>query len=458
MKRLFVFLVFAICLYAQPTTSHITGNISYETGVATGGVTVMALAVDGHDYYETTTDASGNYDLLVDLGTYEVTCYEASYSSIPEAHTVHVASGAIVIDIDFVLTEGSFTYDAWVSGIVTMLSPFGSLPVSGAYIYILGDDIYEGYTDSDGFYLINVNSGTFDMISCESYIGSPTPAGYTSVTVASGETATGYDFVLGGGTPADSIIVEVGAFSATGEPQAGVNVVIRTDRGEVVGSELTDDTGIAVFNYLPVGDYIATVPSHETSPPSIAFHAASDTSPHYLEFIFAETIIPEYNVVLKSIDTTGVAHPELEVNWRYMGTVPWTTISTDLSGFYTFDLDSAVAMEFRPIAIEGYSINPAMTSIALTAAVPQDTIVFTVTPESYIKENLVPNQIDLRAYPNPFNSCVKIVRSSNAPVQIYSLQGKLIETVYGQSWTPKCESGIFVAVSGNDKVNLLYTK
>jgi len=82
------------------------------------------------------------------------------------------------------------------------------------------------------------------------------------------------------------------------------------------------------------------------------------------------------------------------------------------------------------------------------------------------EKTFTPNNIALKAYPNPFNSAVRIENPGNSPVEIYDLKGQLVEKLDYQDgvWVPSRElnSGVFLIKTdyqGKSLTNrLLYLK
>ena len=90
-----------------------------------------------------------------------------------------------------------------------------------------------------------------------------------------------------------------------------------------------------------------------------------------------------------------------------------------------------------------------------------DSIIFTVTAESYIAESKIPSRTDVSLYPNPFNSSCRIKYSidGNGEFEILDIDGKIVyrENIVGSGilhWNPTDEhSGIyFVRIITNDGI------
>jgi len=62
-----------------------------------------------------------------------------------------------------------------------------------------------------------------------------------------------------------------------------------------------------------------------------------------------------------------------------------------------------------------------------------------------VNAHMLPEQIVVALYPNPFNDAVKIIAPANAQIVIYDIRGRLIQRLQGSVWTPDrfVQSGLY---------------
>ena len=58
----------------------------------------------------------------------------------------------------------------------------------------------------------------------------------------------------------------------------------------------------------------------------------------------------------------------------------------------------------------------------------------------------LPDNFDVKVYPNPFNGSVKIEAPQNALISIYDIRGRLIEEINSNIWSPQSSvsSGVYI--------------
>jgi len=154
----------------------INGSVTdFDTGLPLAGVSVEA------DVYFTTTDASGNYELEVEPGTYTVNASLTGYET-STAEAIVVANATVTVDFALV----PITEVGWINGSVTDFDT--GLPLAGVSVEA---DVYFTTTDASGNYELEVEPGTYTVtVSLAGYGSSK-----TDVTVIAGETIT-VDFEL----------------------------------------------------------------------------------------------------------------------------------------------------------------------------------------------------------------------------------------------------------------------
>ena len=208
-------------------------------------------------YFAKTTYVPSGYFLQIYSGMNCVT----TCPGVTTGTAVTVTPGGTASGIDFVLVQSG-----WIRGTVTA----GGAPASG--VFVQAYDASGNYVGSSGY--ISTGQYTITGLSTGTYYvqTTSTPSGYvnqiyqgvncgttcpavttgTGVSVTSGATTAGIDFVLATGGVVTGTVTAAGS----GSPLAGVNVSIYTSSGSQVGSSVTTSSG-GVFSAvgLPTGTY-----------------------------------------------------------------------------------------------------------------------------------------------------------------------------------------------------------
>ena len=215
----------------------LNGTVTNDSGSPVAGATVSATD-SGNNYYSTTADGSGEYELEVPAGTYTVEADNESY-----APTSVDGVGAVVGENT--TTAITLNDAAIVSGTVTDGS---GNPVSGATLATYNSD-FEGYqttqSDAQGNYEFEVSNGTYVV---EASASGYADAEESGVSATEGQTTT-VDVSLGeaatiGGTVTDG----------DGNPVASAQVVVHDDGYQVYETATTDAQGKYSID-VPAGTY-----------------------------------------------------------------------------------------------------------------------------------------------------------------------------------------------------------
>jgi hypothetical protein len=234
-------------VYAQgPNEWWINGSVTNETGVAFPDVNVTAVNTTSAGSYHTLVNATGDYNISLPVGTYNIT---ASYTN----HTANISYGYVQIGpgslnvFDFKMIEilGSL------SGHVTN----STVPIKGAKVVLTGERNYSATTTSPlgGYTIDGVEPGT--------YVAHAEKNGYWTayhdqpVVIIRGKT-TDLDFTL----------LEQPA-TLFGNVTSGVDAVrdvkVMITSSEYTASTSTDANGIYAFSNVPVGTYTVTFQKDE---------------------------------------------------------------------------------------------------------------------------------------------------------------------------------------------------
>lgn len=201
---------------AQPTLSihqYLRGTVTNDSDGALGGATVSVDNQTTGYGDSTTTDGNGEYELLVPVGTYDVTAFADDHST--EQVTGVSVDGGAATTLNFSLTElGTIEGRVLDNGTDTGISGVDVLADDGQGTF--GSNV----TDGDGNFTIHVQPGTYNV--------SATPDLYTSgeatgVQVTSGgtvETSLSHTRIAHGAT-----VRHVGGTTPTTMPSVSVSEV-----------------------------------------------------------------------------------------------------------------------------------------------------------------------------------------------------------------------------------------
>lgn len=204
----------------------LNGTVTNDSGSPVAGATVSATD-SGNNYYSTTTDGSGDYELEVPAGTYTVEADNASY-----APTSVDGVGAIVGEN----TTTALTLNDAAIISVTVTDPSGN-PVSGATVETY-DSNYENFQrttkDQSGTYELEVANGT--------YVVEVTASGYAS-TRKTGVAATEGQTTTLGVALVRAATIDGTVTDAQGNPLGSAEVVVHDDGYQTYQVTSTDPQG-----------------------------------------------------------------------------------------------------------------------------------------------------------------------------------------------------------------------
>ncbi len=442
---------FVLREYTPEVNAWISGRVTDGTDGLSG---VYIYAYDMFFDYGAITDADGYYIIGVSGGSeVEVYCWEDGYIVAPEYYYEYVSVGDTLSGLDFLLTEIG-PPDAYIEGNVTF-SDGSPAPGQDIYAYSYWGYEYDAVTDAEGNYRLAVVGGTMYELYCDSWEYWATPEWY-EVSIESGETMTGYDFVLGDFSYDLSIDVSVINMEGDGMPGIMIYLYEGLGSGSPIQTLWTDEDGYVSFSPEEPGMYTLRVGYYTTEPEEWTVTVDDESPSAFVEFTIIDE--PLYRLYIFSVDSIGLPYPELSINWRYSEGHEMHEISTGMDGVYVMEGYFMTSFELFTLPEEGFYVTPAMRYILLNDANPTDSVTFTVLPVSGVDEAEKPVSLKLSAYPNPFNSSVEIVNPTNEPVHIYDTQGRLVDIVNGNTWSPRTESGTYMAKAGDQSIKLFYVR
>src|SRR3989344_5859207 len=158
----FIFLLFGLffTVHANQALAHdLSGNVSDSSGVDISGATVDVIDIStSNNVGSTITDGSGNYNLSVNSGTYNVQVSPPSGSGFGSAVASNYTISSDTI-INFILVPtGSVVLSGHVYG------PLGN-PIPNQLVYlhstVTHTDVASIRTDNSGAYLLSASPGTY---------------------------------------------------------------------------------------------------------------------------------------------------------------------------------------------------------------------------------------------------------------------------------------------------------
>jgi len=226
----------------------ISGNVTDSSSTAISGAKMMAAGTNG--IYETTTDASGDYEIeKLPAGDYVVTVETSDLVGI-RLIDVTVTSGQETANQDFELeTAGK------ISGTVTNSS---QQAIEGAMVFAIRDGDENdanvvriaSTTDSNGNYTIDhLRAGTHKIYStADNYVSEID----TNITVTAGQTNSGNDFSLGtsGGSISGTVYESDGTTPIPGA------IVSAISDAHSFGTVIADSNGEYTLELLQAATYV----------------------------------------------------------------------------------------------------------------------------------------------------------------------------------------------------------
>lgn len=251
--------------FRLPLSAHLSGTVvDADTNTILAGSTVLAYTADGITVAATTTtDASGNFTLVVPPGTYKVVAADANHiyataftgdaNSFANERAIVVAAGQTLAAIRIQMHRAGA-----VAGHVTNTS---GAPLQGISVAAFNEDGSQRtvtQTDPGGAYTLLLPPGTYRIAAYDAGLVFATQfypqknlfADATSVSVVAAQTAPAIDFALARGARFSGTVTD----QTTHAPIAGISVGAYDDAGHLLNAAITNESG----NYtlvIPPGSY-----------------------------------------------------------------------------------------------------------------------------------------------------------------------------------------------------------
>jgi carboxypeptidase family protein len=177
--------------FSLPRGGVVTGQVTTTLSAALAGITVSAYDASGVVAL-TSTDAAGNYRLLLEAGTYAIAAFDPAYRFATAYGSAGVSLGEIISNQNFALTLG-----VHISG--TVFDPSG-LPAGGMTVAAYdsnGNQVATGLTRGDGGYDLVVQPGKYRFAAYDP-LQRFSPSSLTqSYTLTLGQVSAGITLQLG---------------------------------------------------------------------------------------------------------------------------------------------------------------------------------------------------------------------------------------------------------------------
>ncbi|GEM_PF-2881507 len=373
MKRLDVVLVCIMVAVFSLFGAYVSGRATDELGAPYPGLTIY---LSGDSYYESTSTAmSGNFIFAgVEPGYY--TLYpDYSVITTPWDYEVYVATSTdSLTGYDFSVRTPP-TPDAMISGYITFE---GGTPAPSVEVYAWSESSpfdYDTYTDASGYFFFELPGGYTYEMSCWLYGYVSDPAEHI-ITIASGDTLTGFDFVLNPPPPVDAFVSGNVTYS-DGSPAPWAEIYAF---GFTLGfsyNTYTDASGSYTIG-LPSGDsydiYCWSSGSSYSVPEEYSVYLTSGDSLIGYDFVLYSDTIPD-EMMIEAWVTDCYGNPMIAVPVSFTADTggPATIINTDFDGyayFYTY-------------APGYYIVEPSMDGIVFTPTSERVYVDFT-DPYNYV--------------------------------------------------------------------------
>ena len=168
-----------LTLNALPT-GYITGNVALDGG--SGDVTEVQVTAG---YHTVSPDASGNYTMEIEIGSYDVTAALTEYIPATDSGIV-VLEGITTVGVDFILDPVPTT--GFITGLVELQDDAGDV----SQVDVMAGSVTVN-PDSTGFYSLEIVAGTWEVTaSLEGFLTGAVPG----VVVEVEQTTPDIDFFL----------------------------------------------------------------------------------------------------------------------------------------------------------------------------------------------------------------------------------------------------------------------
>jgi hypothetical protein len=410
-----------LTLQALPT-GFITGNVTLSGG--SGDVTDVQVT---GGYHTVNPDASGDYIMEIEIGTYDVTAGLAQY--IPDTDSgIVVQEGMTTVGVDFVLDPVPTT--GFIEGMVVLQGNAGDV----SQVDVSAGDVTVN-PDATGYYLLEITAGTWEVTaSLPGFLTGVVPG----VVVVVEQTTPDVDFYLYQAPDVGYIAGVVTLVNGTGDV---------TEATVSAGGQETNPGATGYyFLALPAGSYTVTASHPYTLADSIT--GVTVVTGQTTDNVDFELEIVRGDLVCKAIDYWGDPLNDIDVE------------ITGPEGTYTGTIinDSLIFENLPYGAYEGWAYqsgnDPEFASDTIDAT-DHDIIFYFL--DLGIKDDKF-QEHTLSVSPNPFSDNTVIIMQLNDPsviaLNIYNQNGQLIRTLAdGQltagkhrfDWNGKSGSGQLVA-------------
>ncbi len=235
----------SIVCFAQPEVSAqspdewwITGSVTNETGAEFPNVNVTAENTTSLASYHALVNSSGEYNISLPVGIYNVSASYANYTANITYTSVHIGPGFPNV-LDFRMIE--------ILGVLSGHVTNATVPIQGATIVLTGQRNYSAISTSP------LGGYTIDRILPGTYVAHAEKMGYwtayhdTPVVITRGK-ITDLNFTL-----LEQPTTLFGKVTSGGTPLSGVKVTIAST--EYTTSTSTDTNGNYTISSIPVGTY-----------------------------------------------------------------------------------------------------------------------------------------------------------------------------------------------------------
>jgi len=356
--------------FALVRAGFVAGVVTSNGGTPLGSMTVAAYNADGTRRGFTTTDAAGNYRLVLPPGTFDVAAFDNALVYQPS-----VVHGVVVATASTATTDFKLTKSATVSGTITdalTSSPLASMSVA---FYVNGTLAATATTDANGRYRLLLPPATYGVVSFDPLgVYAPTFNG----NVESFDRSVAVVLAEGTSTTIDAKLVRAAKFSghvtdaATHAALPGITVAAFNADGTTRVFATTDGGGLYTL-VLPAGTY--RVAAYDTNvqyarrfyPAATSFASAAASSAFTASSTILDFALPRGAVVSGQVTAAGTTPAGIAVA-AYDASGLVTSTLTDANGNYRLVVDggSYVLAAFDP----SFRYATSSTPIATVAGQP----------------------------------------------------------------------------------------
>jgi len=336
---------------------------------------------------------------------------------------------------DFIRSSGT-TFDALIRGTVTY--EFGG-PASGVNIMSIGmggGGPWTVMTDTAGEYSLAVPAPESIYVMCAAPGGLISSPDFHAFPVLAGDTIAGVDFILladvldtffsitaiitdSSGSPFDALvqyrdIIPTSPWLAE-YTSSGIVTFYLDGPGDYIVQPMEDG-----YYFVPEADTITITTS---APAVVTYFTAMDSS-----------AASPYWIHIEARDSTYSAVDSIFIEWVRDGGSIWTPGWT-IDGEYSAHVPDSGLYSIRAATfLPGMIVVPAETSLHLTATSPEDTLlVYLIADTTSIAETTLPSQIEMTAYPNPFNGNCRLMiddlRLGIDAIEVFDVNGRSVNVI-----------------------------